>query len=128
MIEILLIIVVSIVSYLVVLSRKTVLAFKKEGFSISYFFSFIMMLFIFKVHLKIIWERKSDVKFGLFVLKQFVLRYDIPLILLLEVVKDEIAVKESKPIKNKESLITKLFKSRQVRQEYADILEDQCIA
>ncbi|MBL1228111.1 hypothetical protein IW492_02550 [Enterococcus sp. BWB1-3] len=127
--EILLIVIASIVSYLVVLSRKTVLTFKKEGLSISYFTSFVMLMFIFKVHLRIIWERKVDFKFVVFVLKQFILRYDIPLILLIEVAKDGIATKENKrEYENKESLVSRLFKSRTVRQEYADILEDQCIA
>lgn len=128
--DILLIIVFTILAYTAVLSRKTVLAFRKSRIKISYLFGFLLTLYIFKVHLSIIWENKNNFKFVIFVFKQYFLRFDLPLTMLVEVATENISTQEKTvSVSNSgSSMVHRWFKSRTARNEYSDILEDQCMA
>ncbi|MFG5466974.1 hypothetical protein ACFJZL_14515 [Enterococcus faecalis] len=118
----------SILIYLFVLTRKTHLMFKQERIKLNYIFSLLVMFFIFKVHVKIAWEGRDDKRFILFVCKQLLLRYDLALIMLVEVVKHqlEFAISENKV--KQETKTDRWFKSRTFRKKYIDILEDECFA
>ncbi|MFS7423762.1 hypothetical protein AB6878_12635 [Carnobacterium maltaromaticum] len=129
MINILLIVIVTLLSYMFVLARKTVISFKKEQFRVSYFSGLMLTSYIFIVHFKIAWENKSRPKFVLFVCKQYFLRFDISLAVLVEFSKEHFSVqKKSNVKKQSKSFWIKRLKSRTNRDEYSDILQNQCFA
>lgn len=121
------ILVVSLVLYFFVLARKVQLSFKREKISVSYLFSLLLSGYIFYVHLKIAFENKDQKGFAFFTLKQFFLKFDVPLIMLVEVVKNAIEENESSAVRENE-LVPKWFKNRNERNEYTDILENAVIA
>lgn len=65
----------------------------------------------------------------LFTFKQFFLRYDIPLVVLVEVVNDTLANKEKcEKLEQQEKPIVAWVKSKTARNKYRDIIDNECIA
>lgn len=121
------ILLVSLALYFLVLGRKVQRSFKKEKISVSYLFSLLLSGYMFYVHLKIAFENKDQKGFALFTLKQFFLKFDVPLIMLVEVVKNAIEERELVVVREKQ-LVPKWFRNRSERNEYTDILENTVIA
>ena len=117
------ILLVSLAFYFLVLARKVKRSFKREKINVSYLFSLLLSGYIFYVHIRIAFENKNQKGFVLFTLKQFFLKFDVPLIMLVEVVKDAIEDRELVVVRENE-LVPKWFRNRSEREEYADILEN----
>lgn len=124
--ELVLITATSLLIYFIVLSRKTFMQFKKNEIKSNIFISAILTVFIFAVHVQIAWERKSDFKFVKFVFKQFFFRFDISLVVLVELVSEDFMV--NKVSKKKESLrFIEWVKNFSMRNQYSDMIE-ACLA
>ena len=115
------ILLVSLVLYFLVFARKVKRSFKKEKISVSYLFSLLLSGYIFYVHIKIAFENKDRKGFAFFALKQFFLKFDVALVMLVEVVKN--AIEERKlVIVHENELVQKWLRSRSERDEYTSIL------
>ncbi|WP_461203321.1 hypothetical protein [Enterococcus sp. N342-3-1-2] len=124
--ELVLITATSLLAYFVVLSRKTFMQFKKNNIKSNFFVSAILTIFIFTVHVQIAWEKKSDFKFVKFVFKQFFLRFDIGLIVLVELVKEDFVVNRVSEDKEARGLFS-WIKNFSMRNQYTDMIE-ACLA
>ncbi|MGF1931536.1 hypothetical protein ACQUE8_11585 [Enterococcus casseliflavus] len=124
--ELVLITATSLLAYFVVLSRKTFMQFRKNNIKSNFFVSAILTIFIFTVHVQIAWEKKSDFKFVKFVFKQFFLRFDIGLIVLVELVKEDFIVNRVSEEKETRGLFS-WIKNFSMRNQYTDMIE-ACLA
>lgn len=128
--EILLVVGISLLSYFVVLSRKNIRAFKEEKMRISFLTASVITLYIFKVNLKIAWEKRSSFRIILYICRQFFFRYDIPLAILVGVVQTNMELSQVKVDKGdeKKSGLINWFKSGHMKNNYSEILEAECYA
>lgn len=114
----------TLLAYFFVLSRKNKLAFKKEKIQINNGLAILITLFIITTHIKIMWERKTDIKFVLFVITQLLLRYDIALAILVTIV-DFYLEKNNVPAKNYHYSYKEI---PNIQSDFTNELENVCFA
>ena len=93
----------------------------------SYFTGLKITIYILIVHLKIAFTSQKSLRFSIFVLKQYFIRYDVPLVIFIEVFKANSTIVEKQPQKSN-SIIDNFFKSKNSKDEFKDLVSSYCTA
>ncbi|MGN8983399.1 hypothetical protein BH747_00025 [Enterococcus villorum] len=125
--ELLIILLASMILYIGVLAFKTKMMFFSSNMGMSYFTGLKITIYIFIVHLKIAFTAQKSLRFSIFVLKQYFIRYDVPLVIFMEVFKANSTVVEKQP-KKSNSIINNFFKSKNSKDEFKDLVTSYCVA
>ncbi|EJC3726508.1 TPA: hypothetical protein QFC69_001806 [Enterococcus faecium] len=125
--ELLIILLTSTILYIGVLAFKTKMMFFSSNMGMSYFTGLKITIYILIVHLKIAFTSQKSLRFSIFVLKQYFIRYDVPLVIFIEVFKANSTIVEKQPQKSN-SIIDNFFKSKNSKDEFKDLVSSYCTA